>query len=151
MTDNLPAIPDYVEPLDDQVNFEYRGDVYTVKNNKLYRPNGSVAVVYSPGYGGGWSSWAKIDPTDARVAVLTLVKGAARLRDIIKDEPDREIVVANGYGWLYAESFDRNGLNDSLKDPLEIAWLKPGTAYRIDEYDGFESIERQSSVDWNIA
>ena len=34
---------------------------------------------------------------------------------------------------------------------LVIEELPPGTMYRIDEYDGYESIATQDSYDWNVA
>lgn len=34
---------------------------------------------------------------------------------------------------------------------LELADIAPGTAYRIDEYYGFESVETKDSYEWKIA
>jgi hypothetical protein len=34
---------------------------------------------------------------------------------------------------------------------LRVATLPKGTHYRIEEYDGFESIETDSDIQWNIA
>jgi hypothetical protein len=34
---------------------------------------------------------------------------------------------------------------------LVIEELEPGTRYRISEYDGYESIETDDSVDWSVA
>lgn len=34
---------------------------------------------------------------------------------------------------------------------LKIQELPKGTMYRIDEYDGFESVETRDAVDWNVA
>jgi len=36
-------------------------------------------------------------------------------------------------------------------DDLTIEWLPVGTAFRIHEYDGSESVEVRDMVDWNIA
>jgi hypothetical protein len=36
-------------------------------------------------------------------------------------------------------------------DSLEIAWLPEGTLFRINEYDGSESIEVKEEMDWMIA
>jgi hypothetical protein len=40
--------------------------------------------------------------------------------------------------------------NGSCAD-LTIEELRPGTLYRIDEYDGYESIETNSSIEWSVA
>ena len=34
---------------------------------------------------------------------------------------------------------------------LTIEKLRPGTLYRINEYDGYESIETNSSIEWSVA
>jgi hypothetical protein len=36
-------------------------------------------------------------------------------------------------------------------DDLVIEWLPVGTAFRVHEYDGSESIEIRDMMDWNIA
>jgi hypothetical protein len=36
-------------------------------------------------------------------------------------------------------------------DDLEVAWLPVGTAFRIHEYDGSESIEIREELNWKIA
>jgi len=34
---------------------------------------------------------------------------------------------------------------------LRIEEISPGTMYRIDEYDGYESVETKDSYDWKVA
>lgn len=34
---------------------------------------------------------------------------------------------------------------------LAVQDLPKGTLYRIDEYDGYESVETRDSIDWNVA
>jgi hypothetical protein len=36
-------------------------------------------------------------------------------------------------------------------DDLEVAWLPVGTAFRIHEYDGSESIEVREGLNWILA
>ena len=36
-------------------------------------------------------------------------------------------------------------------DDLTIQWLPVGTAFRIHEYDGSESVEIRDDIEWNIA
>ena len=36
-------------------------------------------------------------------------------------------------------------------DGLTIQWLPVGTAFRIHEYDGSESVEIRDDIEWNIA
>ena len=40
--------------------------------------------------------------------------------------------------------------NDRYSE-LQIAHIPAGTLYRIDEYDGYESVETKDSYDWSVA
>ena len=61
-------------------------------------------------------------------------------RDIPRTDP---VLVA-----LVEEWGDRaNGECASLK----VVPVPKGTAYRIDEYDGYESVETRDDIDWSIA
>lgn len=45
-------------------------------------------------------------------------------------------------------------LGDAANGPhakLKIEELTPGTLYRIDEYDGYESVATQDSYEWSVA
>lgn len=83
--------------------------------------DGMVAVIVSPGFGAGWSTWAD----DESVAVFA---------------PD---VVA----WIEAgkpeidvgEKFGKYGYLGGLGD-AEIEWIPKGSRFIIDEYDGSESL-----------
>jgi len=92
---------------------------------KFYNENGDVAVLYSPGYGAGWASWSgEHDGAifDKRIVEIVL---ADKREDITQ-----ELMVSFGYGYFYCGG----------ADSLEIEWLKPGTIFDIDEYDGSESV-----------
>lgn len=61
-------------------------------------------------------------------------------RDIERDDPDLVAVV---------EDMGDKANGEYAK--LRVAEIPEGTAYRIDEYDGFESIETKESYDWKVA
>ena len=89
---------------------------------KLIR-DGKVAVLYSPGYGAGWFTWAPEYP--GRVF-------------------DREIAEAilAGDQNLAAQISERkypNAYTGGARD-LTVTWLPEGTIFDIEEYDGNESI-----------
>ena len=92
---------------------------------KYYNAKGQVAVLYSPGYGAGWTTWCW---------------------DHAKKEPltfDAEIVkllLENRINEIEAYTFEKYeqcplGLSD-----LNIMWLDPKTLFCIEEYDGSESV-----------
>lgn len=92
-----------------------------------YEKDGNVAVLYSPGFGAGWSTWA----TDGGEAeALMFDKEIVEL--VLNDQLDRVVqLVADKYPEFYS---------GEAKD-LSVFWIPKGTAFRINEYDGHESIE----------
>ena len=93
--------------------------------------DGKVAVIVSPGYGAGWSTWAD----DSRVAVFA--------PDVVEwieaGKPELAEGQFDGYGYL-------GGLFDA-----EIEWLPVGTRFEIDEYDGSESLRLLTPDDGFVA
>ena len=93
--------------------------------------DGNVAVLYSPGYGAGWSTWCYNDDiVETLLFHLLIVKK-------VESNHRNEITTE----WL-VEQF-----GEEFKDvycggvgSLKIKWIPKGTAFRIDEYDGFEDI-----------
>lgn len=102
-------------------------------NNRVIR-DGKVAVLYSPGFGAGWYSWNKEQPEilfDPTIVKYVEDKDDASLRAYI--------------GLKFPEIYVSN-YND-----LAVAWIPVGTAFRIDEYDGYETIVTREHEDWFIA
>ena len=93
-----------------------------------------IEILYSPGFGAGWSTWTHIltpDQTYRMIAHPTIVAMAKKeipfdkdqiLSTIFEDEP--------------IESFFMGGWED-----IRVRALPVGTVFRINEYDGSESIE----------
>jgi hypothetical protein len=146
MSDNLPAIPEHGQ-FESVLTFTYEGKNYTIKGNRLFDKRGYVAVVSSPGYGGGWSTWCEVSPTDARVALTVLVNGTAHIT-IDDHGEDRDVVVDKRQGFIDAEWYERGSMHG---DTLIIDWMSPGTQFQITEYDDWESIEYRDGTDWNLA
>lgn len=89
---------------------------------KLIR-DGFVAVLYSPGFGAGWSTWCG----DHAYAMCV----------------DKELceAVDSGDTDKAAEIAERKyGAYTGGSDALKIEWVPEGAAFRIEEYDGGESI-----------
>ena len=107
---------------------------------KLIR-DGEVAVLYSPGYGAGWSTWCHEDQQirldmlfDPQIADI-VGRGAADWRE------QAEAIALVKYPEAYI-----GGLAD-----LQVRWLPVGTQVRVLEYDGHESIEIESEIAWITA
>jgi hypothetical protein len=87
-----------------------------------YIKDGVVGVLYSPGFGAGWSTWNNNDLAFDADLVKAFVDGGKEAVIKVADEK---------YPDIY-----KGGLDD-----IEIEWVPQGTAFRINEYDGSESIE----------
>lgn len=84
--------------------------------------DGKVAVLVSPGFGAGWSTWA-----DHGEAALFAPDVVAWVEAGKPPDQDVEQLFAK-YGYL-------GGLRD-----VEIEWVPKGSRFRIDEYDGSETL-----------
>lgn len=97
---------------------------------------GKVAVLYSPGFGAGWSTWADKEQAEAvtfdREIVELLLK---------KDTNGIKVLMKKKYRDFY----------DGGLDGLQVYWVEPGTEFQIIEYDGSESIETRNEVNWWVA
>lgn len=94
--------------------------------------DGKVAVLYSPGYGAGWSTWAGEHSeilTYHRDIAQCVLDGNLTEAAVVAEKIIREQVGEDAYVCVL-------GSND-----LEIEWLPVGTIFRITEYDGSESVE----------
>ena len=102
---------------------------------KLIR-NGLVAVIYSPGFGAGWSTWDHGNYG----AELVLDPVLAAYVD------EGKMAEAESYVAMRFPEAYTGGLED-----LSIQWVPVGTEFRIHEYDGSESIEIKEKMDWLTA
>jgi hypothetical protein len=103
-----------------------------------YRKGRQVAVLYSPRYGAGWTSWNETYKT-----FLAMDKG---LVELVLNEASREEVDKYIKDKLGPDSYVYTG---GWRD-IAIEWLTEGTAFRITEYDGYEQIELGGEVDWMV-
>lgn len=92
--------------------------------------DGKVAVAVSVGFGAGWSTWAVVNPMDARFNQLFL-----------DGKNDEAAALCEKLNLGYA-----GGAGD-----VEIVWVPVGTEFRITEYDGSEDIEYKDDIAWEIA
>lgn len=103
--------------------------------------DGKVAVCYSPGYGAGWSSWADDELQETLIfhpAIVNMVLEGKQ--GLINDK------------WLvdnFGEEYDYVCTVDV--ENLTIEWVPQGSLVRINEYDGFESVEIYNNNNYFIA
>jgi hypothetical protein len=101
--------------------------------NKLIE-NGKVAVLYSPGFGAGWYTW--------NYAYPEIMFDPAIVKLVEKEMWDElETYVTLKYPDIYT-----GGMKD-----LKVEWIPEGTEFKVNEYDGSESIELKENENWLIA
>jgi hypothetical protein len=91
---------------------------------KLFR-DGKVAVLYSPQYGAGWSTWNdnKDCIFDPDIALIVLGENEGNIKELAQRKWGEKYFCDLGAG------------------ELEVEWIQQGQCFDIKEYDGFESIE----------
>lgn len=99
--------------------------------------DGKVAVLYSPGFGAGWSTWADKEIRERLLfdpEVVAWVEGG-------KSGPLPDIESKYGDEYVY----------DGGASELRIRWVPLGARFRIHEYDGSESVILDDEDDWVVA
>lgn len=93
--------------------------------------DGDVAVLVSRGFGSGWSTWGQ-NVFEPRI-VEALLKGQSETEivDIARE--------------IYPDAYV-GGI-----EGLEVRWVPVGTRFRIEEYDGAETLWLENEYDWETA
>lgn len=100
--------------------------------------DGLIAVLYSPGYGAGWSTWnddkyREFLLHDEKLVELVENKQQDKIEEYVKSVyPGEYVCVLGAY-------------------QLQVDWVSPGTQFLITEYDGSESIKFNSNSYWSVA
>ena len=92
-----------------------------------------VAVLVSPGFGAGWYSWHHIEELIYDPSIVEWVEQEALDKILTYME------------LKYPEAYC-GGVND-----LVVEWVPLGARFRIDEYDGNESLVLESNERWMTA
>jgi len=100
--------------------------------NKLIR-DGKVAVLVSPGYGAGWYTWHGNEELLYDPSIVAWI-----------EQGDLDKI--NTYLELKYPNDTSLGLSD-----LEVNWVPAGARFRIDEYDGAESLVLETNEHWLTA
>lgn len=100
-----------------------------------YLKAGRVAVVYSPGFGAGWYTWNKEYPD--------MIFDPVMVHYVLEEKFDE----ARTYATLkWPEAYIGSNVDD-----LQVEWVHEGQMFKINEYDGNESIELKDSDQWIVA
>jgi hypothetical protein len=95
--------------------------------------DGLVAVIVSPGHGAGWYSWHGIEELLFDPSIVEWIE---------KNEYDK---IKHYITLKYPDEY----FGDVEK--LSIRWIAKGTAFKINEYDGSESVSVRDKEEWIVA
>ena len=99
---------------------------------KMFKKDGKTAVLVSPGFGAGFSTWNKPEMAVDFDLVEAFLSG------------DK-----TRFAYILLEKYE-NAYDGGVED-LEVQWVDEGKKFRIDEYDGNESIEVFDEEVWFTA
>lgn len=89
--------------------------------------DGKVAVLVSPGYGAGWSTWAIRENAERLLFDPEMVQAVlAKDSDAVAQRAD--------------QLEDELGCYTGGSSQLTVVWVPKGAQFRIDEYDGSETL-----------
>lgn len=96
--------------------------------------DGKVAVLYSPGFGAGWYTWNYDTPE---------ILFDPAIVKFVEKEQFAELIT---YVTLKYPGIYTGGMED-----LQVMWIPEGTMFKVNEYDGNESIELKENDNWIVA
>lgn len=94
--------------------------------------DGRLCVLYSPGYGAGWYTWHGVEEL-----VFDPV-----LVDMVLDDADPEDIID-----YCKETYGTDNYYGGAED-LTVAFVDTGDKFRIEEYDGAESVMCMNDYQW---
>lgn len=118
-----------------------------INMNKLVR-DGKVAVLYSPGYGAGWSTWCSIRGNNTELVFEPTIVSLVEDRDSGKITDSQLVELVDSY---CKNKYGEYEVYCGGVEDLKIEWIPVGTQFKIVEYDGSESIEFKENEYWITA
>lgn len=103
--------------------------------------NGMVGVLVSRGFGAGWSTWNREVPELLFDSYIVTV-----LADAGNEPTDQQMDSIKAYCAIKYPDIYAGGL-----EGLSVEWVPEGARFRIDEYDGSESLVLESNEEWMVA
>lgn len=106
-----------------------------MKTYKKYEKDGKVAVLISPGFGAGWSTWNQ-DYAEELCFDADIVEAV-----LAEDYTKAESVASLKYEGIYT-----GGCGD-----LNVVWVEKGVQFEVEEYDGHENINVHGTHTYFVA
>lgn len=98
--------------------------------------DGKVGIIYSTNYGVGWYSWHGIKELLHNPYIISIIE------DNSLDELEKGDLIES----YCRKSYDIKFFG-SCTD-LKVFWIEKGKYFKIDEYDGMETIIVRDEIEW---
>jgi hypothetical protein len=102
--------------------------------------DGMVAVLYSPGFGAGWSTWSGSDSGTSSAEAMMFDRDLAEVT--LAGDLDKMFAIAKA---KWPDEY-HGGLDD-----LRVKWVPVGAQFIIHEYDGSESVVLMDDIQFRTA
>jgi hypothetical protein len=99
--------------------------------------DGKVAVLYSPGFGAGWSTWNSQNQDLLFDSIIV---------DFVLNKPENWVQAIEAYCSIAYTNLYDGGVSD-----LEVVWIPVGSQFLVEEYDGSESVVLKDEMNWIVA
>jgi hypothetical protein len=109
---------------------------------RKYIRDGKVAVLISPGFGSGWSTWNLNYPQMLFDPVIV---------EMLLNAKEGEEEFVTGQIEAHVETNYPDASFISALEHLEVQWISVGTEFIVDEYDGNEWIVFKDQMAWITA
>jgi hypothetical protein len=118
--------------------------------NKVQR-DGKIAVLYSANHGAGWYSWHGNESLLYDPMLIDMIEKNESQLNHSTSKTD----VSSFQTWIFHETIVKylksKSYDVTVSDSLSIQWIDAGSKFRIDEYDGSETIVFENDYKWLIA
>ena len=104
----------------------------------------SVAVLYSPDFGAGWSTWNNGRDWNGQDLGGVLLYAPAIVKMVLAG-------IEGSVIQAYCEKFYGDVGYFGGANGLTVEWMAVGTEFTVDEYDGSESIKYKETSFWYVA
>ena len=115
-------------------------DTLSADSNRKIK-DGHVAVLISPNYGAGWSSWASGDEHTEFLLFDPGLVSLAERKDTEKEVQEYCKTVFGSDFYTYLGGWSS----------IEIVWVPVGTYFEVTEYDGYEELQYKERPNWHVA
>lgn len=115
-----------------------------------------TAVLYAPGFGAGWSTWGHARMATDPTLIQYLLDESGKAMELSAQTagdylPVGQLINAEKFVNIVKAIYPSAYIGHSVIAQLTIGFVPQGALFRINDYDGSESIETFAVEGWTLA